>query len=101
MQIRFIMVFGGITDMPGVNFVLEDVFGKQAKTYTINTLGIRKARFITASGALKHFVKKIKLRGKEYSMFSSEEEDNLVHSKTRIGKSESVFGRFFNYFFDN
>ncbi len=100
-QIRYIMVLGGITDMPGVNFVLEDVFGKQAKTYTINTLGIRKARFITASGALKHFVKKIKLRGKEYSMFSSEEEDNLVHSKTRIGKSESVFGRFFNYFFDN
>lgn len=100
-QIRYIMVLGGITDMPALNFVLEDVFGKMAKTHTINTLGIRKARFITASGALKHFVKKIKLRGKEYSMFSSEDEDGLVHSKTRIGRNDSVFGRVFNYFFDN
>ena len=100
-QIRYIMVLGGITDMPGLNFVLEDVFGNNAKTYTINTLGIRKARFITISGAIKHFVKKIKLRGKEYSMFSSYDEDGLVHSKTRIGRSDSVFGRFFSYFFDN
>ena len=80
---------------------LEDVFGNNAKTYTINTLGIRKARFITISGAIMHFVKKIKLRGKEYSMFSSYDEDGLVHSKTRIGRSDSVFGRFFSYFFDN
>lgn len=100
-QIRYIMVLGGITDMPGVNFVLEEVFNKNAKTYTMNTLGIRKSRFITVSGAIKHFVKKIRLRGKEYSMFSSEEEDSLVHNKTRIGRSDSVFGRFFSYFFDN
>lgn len=63
-QIRYIMVLGGITDMPGVNFVLEEIFGKISKTYTMNTLGIRKARFVTISGAIKHFVKKIKLREK-------------------------------------
>lgn len=100
-QIRYIMVLGGITDIPGINFVLEDVFGKNAKAHTMNTLGIRKSRFITISGAIKHFVRKIKLRGKEYTMFSSEDEDGLVHSKTRIGRSDSVFGRFFSYFFDN
>lgn len=100
-QIRYIMVLGGITDMPGVNFVLEDIFGKKAKTYSINTLGIRKARFVTASGAIEHFVKKIKLRRKDYSMFSSEDVDNLIHSKSKIGRSDSVFGRVFGYFFDN
>lgn len=100
-QIRYIMVLGGITDMPGMNFVLDDVFGSEAKLHTMNTLGIRKARFITVFGAIKHFVKKIKLRGKEYSMFSSDDVDNLVHSKSRIGRSDSVFGRLFSYFFDN
>ncbi len=100
-QIRYIMVLGGITDMPGVNFVLEDVFNANAKTYTLNTLGIRKARFITISGAIKYFVKKIKLRGKEYSMFSSDDVDGLIHNKTKIGKNASVLGRIFNYFFDN
>ena len=100
-QISYIMVIGGITDMPGVNFVLEDVFGQIAKTYSINTLGIRKSRFITVSGAIKHFVKKIKLRGKQYSMFSSDDADDLVHSKTRIGRNNSIFGRFVSYFFDN
>lgn len=100
-QIRYIMVLGGITDIPGINFAIEDILGKNAKTYSLNTLGIRKARFITVSGAIKHFIKKIKLRGKQYSMFSSDDEDNLIHSKTRIGRSDSVFGRFFSYFFDN
>ena len=100
-QIRYIMVLGGITDMPGVNFVLEDVFGSNASVHTMNTLGIRKARFITVFGAIKHFVKKIKLRGKEYSMFSSDDVDSLVHSKARIGRSDSVFGKLISYFFDN
>lgn len=100
-QIRYIMVLGGITDMPGFNFVLEDVFGKNSSTYSMNTLGIRKARFITVFGAIKHFVRKIKLRGKEYSMFSSDDVDSLVHSKVRIGRSDSVFGKLISYFFDN
>ena len=100
-QIRYIMLLGGITDIPGMNFVLEDVFGSKAKTYTLNTLGIRKSRFITVSGSIKHFVKKIKLRGKEYSMFSSDDADLLVHNKSKIGKNSSVLGRFWNYFFDN
>ena len=100
-QIRYIMVLGGITDIPGVSFVLEEVFGTNAKLHTVNTLGIRKARFVTVLGAIKYFAKKIKLRGKQYSMFSSDEVDMLVHNKARIGRSDSIFGRFFNYFFDN
>ena len=100
-QIRYIMVLGGIVDMPSINFVLEDVLGPNAKTYQLNTLGIRKARFITTSGAIKHFIKKIKLSGKEYSMFSSDDVDSLIYSKTRIGRSDSVLGRFISYFFDN
>ena len=100
-QIRYIMILGGITDMPSINFVIEEVFGNNAGTYTMNTLGIRKARFVTVMGAIKYFNKKIKLRGKEYSMFSSDDIDNLVHNKTRIGRSDSIFGRFFSYFFDN
>ena len=27
--------------------------------------------------------------------------ENMIHSKARIGKSDSLFGRFLNYFFDN
>lgn len=100
-QIRYIMVLGGITDIPTINFVIEDVIGNNAKNYTLNTLGIRKSRFITSSGAIKYFVKKLKLKGKEYSMFSSDDVDNLIHSKTKIGKEDTIFGRFFNYFFDN
>lgn len=100
-QIRYIMVIGGITDIPGINFVVEDVFGSKAKVYSMNTLGIRKSRFITSSGAIKHFINKLRFLKKEYSMFSSDDTDNLVHNKARIGRSDSVFGRFFSYFFDN
>lgn len=100
-QIRYIMVLGGIVDMPSINFAIEDVLTDKARIYSMNTLGIRKSRFITASGAIKHFVAKIRFMKKEYSMFSSDDTDNLVHNKTRIGRSDSVFGRVINYFFDN
>ncbi|MEG2351285.1 MAG: hypothetical protein RSA10_01020 [Bacilli bacterium] len=100
-QISYIMVLGGITDMPAMGFTLTDVFGPVAKVHTINTLGIRKSRFATVSGGIKHFVLKIKLRGKEYSMFSSDDVDDLIHNKTRIGRSNSAVGRFISYFFDN
>lgn len=100
-QIRYIMIIGGIIDIPGINFVVEDVLGSNTKVYTINTLGIRKGRFITVSGAIKYFVKKINIMKKEYSMFSSDDIDNLVNNKVRIGRNNSVFGRVFSYFFDN
>ena len=100
-QIRYIMVLGGIIDMPGINFVVQEILGEYASVHTINTLGIRKGRYATVSGALKHFVRKINFMKKEYSMFSSEDIDNMVNSKVRIGRSNSVFGRFFSYFFDN
>ena len=100
-QIRYIMILGGITDIPGINFVIEDVFGKNASTYSLNTLGIRKARFITVSGSIKHFIKKLKLRGKKYTMFSSDDTDTLVHNKNRIGRSDSVVGKVISYLFDN
>ena len=100
-EISYIMVLGGIGDIPTFNYVIEDVFGEKANSYNINTLGIRKSRFITSSGAIKFFVKKLEKKGKEYSMFSKDEIDNMIHSKTRIGKNDSLFGRFLNYFFDN
>ena len=100
-QIRYIMFLGGITDMPAINFVLEEIFGSNAKTYSLNTLGIRKARFVTSQGGVKYFARKMKFKGKEYSMFSSDDVDSLVHNKSRIGRNDSVFGRFFSYFFDN
>lgn len=100
-QISYIMVLGGITDIPTFNYVIEDVFGDSANSYNISTLGIRKSRFVTSSGAIKFFVKKLEKKGKEYSMFSKDEIDNMIHSKTRIGKNDSIFGRFLNYFFDN
>lgn len=100
-KISYIIVLGGITDIPAINYVLEDVFGNIAKVHDIKILGIRKARFITAIGSLKHFLSKIKLRGKQYSMFSSDEVDELVHNKLRIGRNNSIIGRFVSYFFDN
>ena len=100
-QIRYIMVLGGIIDMPGINFVVQDVLGEYARIYSMNTLGIRKGRYVTVLGAIKHFVKKIIFLRKEYSMFDSDDIENLVNNKVRIGRSNSVFGRFFSYFFDN
>ena len=60
-----------------------------------------KSRFITVSGSIKFFVRKLERREKKYTMFSKDEIENMIHSKSRIGKNDSLVGRFINYFFDN
>ena len=100
-QISYIMVLGGITDIPAFKDVILDVYGTNADTYSLNILGIRKSRYITLIGAIKYFVEKINLRKKQYSMFSSDDVYNMTHIKNKNNKSDSVFGKILGYFFDN
>lgn len=100
-EISYIIVTGGIIDMPAIKYVVQDVLGNSASVYQINTLGIRKNRYVAASGNIKYFVSKLKLRQKEYSMFNNEEVSLLLSTKKRKRVNESVVSKFFDYFFDN
>lgn len=102
-EISYIMITGGISEMPGFQLVVEEILGKKAYTMDMNSIGIRKNALSSVSGIIRYFYEKLILRGKEYSMFSKEQEEELVSTKKRLlnFSNNSVIGKVFGYFFDN
>ena len=101
-EISYIIITGGVSEMPGVASLLDEVFGKEARVGNIETIGIRDNKYAALSGMIKYFHEKLNLRGREYSMFDSETEGELVSTKkgTLNITEDSVLGKVFGYFFD-
>lgn len=99
-QISYIMVIGGIGDMPEFESVVEDVF-QNGITYNLNEIGVRKNKYITALGAIKFFIFKLKLRAKDYTMFNKEDVINMMdYKKSKTGNSSFV-SKIIDYFFQS
>lgn len=98
----YIIITGGMSEMPGVVSLLDEVFGNEARVGNIETMGIRDNKFAALSGMIKFFYDKLNLRGKDYSMFSEENEEELVSSNKGVLNitENSVLGKVFGYFFD-
>lgn len=98
----YIIITGGMSEMPGLTSLLDEVFGKEARIGNLETIGIRNNRYAALAGLIKFFHDKLNLRDKEYSMFSSAEEEELISSKKGVlnVSENSVLGKVFGYFFD-
>ncbi len=98
----YIIITGGLSEMPGMAPLVADIFGPLARIGNIETLGIRDNRFAALSGVIKYFYEKLNLRGREYSMFSNDEEEELSSSQKGVLNitEDSILGKVFGYFFD-
>lgn len=101
-QISYIIITGGVSEMPGILYLIDEVFGNNTKIGNIDTIGIRNNKYSTVSGLIKGFDSKLELRGKDYSMISMNDEDDLSNQKKKLNLNDSsVLGKVFGYFFDN
>ncbi len=98
-EIGYIIITGGITSMLGFNAVASLLYSKNVSTLSTGILGIRDNKYITCYGAIKYFVDKLNLREKEYTMFSLEEEEEMIVNGKKMGNS-SVLGKIFDRIFD-
>ena len=73
-EIRYIIVTGGITEIAGFQYLVENVFGYSASTLVINELGVRSNLYSSSLGTIKYFSDKMIARNKDYSMIN---ENNL------------------------
>lgn len=98
----YIIITGGMSEMPGMTSVIGDVFGKEARVGNIETMGIRDNSYASLSGMIKFFHEKLNLRGKEYTMFDEDDEEDLVSSRKGVLNitEDSILGKVFGYFFD-
>ncbi len=101
-EIHYIIVSGGVSEMADFLLTLESVFGRNAKVARMHEIGVRNNKYSACLGIIKNYDSKLRLRGKEFSIFSLEELEELSgkHKKLNISDN-SVLGKLFGYFFDN
>lgn len=101
-EIHYIMITGGVTEMPDFSLLVESVFGHSAKIASVTNLGARNNKYSAAVGLIKYYENKMRLRNREFSIFNLEEQEELSGIGHKINFSDnSVLGKLFGYFFDN
>lgn len=95
---EFIYITGGLTNMTKFESICREKLGKCAIIGNVNLIGLRNNKFSSAIGNIIYFVNKLKLKGKDYSMISSEDMENLSTPR-KNSSNDTMFGKVFEYFF--
>lgn len=97
-EIRYIIITGGIVNVPGFYDISSDVFGDTVAIKDFDVIGIRNYVYTSSYGMIKYFIEKLKLRGREYTMFNEDKEYKLIEE--RKNNKGFSFSKFFGYFFE-
>lgn len=101
-EIHYIIVSGGVSEMTDFELTLESVFGRNAMLTRIHEIGVRNNKYSVCLGIIKNYDNKLKLRDKNFSIFTPEELEELSGKHKKINISDnSILGKLFGYFFDN
>lgn len=103
-KISYIIVTGGISELTGFSYVVENVLGINAFTLNMTTLGLRNNKYSTAMGMIKYFHEKLRIRNLNYSMFEECKLDGtLMNNKKNLLNinNETFVGKIFDYFTNN
>ncbi len=101
-EIHYIMITGGVSEMPNFSFLVEEVFGHHAKVAATKELGVRSNMYSSSVGLLKYYDEKTNELGVDFSIFNEEETEELSSVSKKFSFEEnSILGKLFGYFFDN
>ena len=91
-EISYIIVSGGISNLVGFNYMLENTFGDITYMINMNTLGVRDNIYSTCYGMIKYYYEKLALRGINYSMYENvleNEKDNNIAYENVLEKIQT------------
>ena len=99
-KIDYIIITGGTSNMPGFEYVVNDVFGENANIGNVKMLGIRDNIYSSCIGNLIYFIGKLKLKDLDYSMVSDNEAYQMSSvANKKLNASDSMLGKIFGFFF--
>lgn len=99
-KIDYIIITGGTSNMPGFEYVVNDIFGENASIGNVKMLGIRDNIYSSCIGNLVYFISKLKLKNLDYSMISDNEVFQITSITSRkLNTSDSMLGKIFGFFF--
>ena len=99
-EISYIMIVGGVTEIGEFKFLAEQIF-KNVYVGDVMEIGARSNKFATAIGLIKYYDSRLKLRNKDFSIYSLAEQEELSGYKKVNINDNSLLGKLFGYFFDN
>ena len=100
-QISYIICTGGIANIGDFDLNVLEVFGKNARTCYINTIGIRDTRYASTFGLIKWYDYNAKLKNYDYSILNLEEQEEFSKEESEAKtSSNSIIGKVFDYFFE-
>ena len=100
-EIRYIIITGGLSELAGFSYLIEEEFGSLAKVCNISTMGIRHNKYSSTLGIVKYFDDKLSLRGKSYNMLNKEDIESLISTGQKLTNNDNIISKVFGHFFDN
>lgn len=100
-EISYIIVVGGISELAGFNYIVEETLGRTSSCYNMKELGIRHNKYTSAFGSCKYFDKKCMLKEENINMFDLDEIDSFVSPKNKNMNNDNMTNKFFGHFFEN
>ena len=97
-SLDYIIITGGITNMPNFKELASQTFGNSVIIGNVNLIGLRNNKYSQVIGNIIYFVNKLKLKGKTYSMISSDDME-VLSSVKKSSNDTSKLGKVFGYFF--
>ncbi|NLC48172.1 MAG: cell division protein FtsA [Tenericutes bacterium] len=99
LEISYIIITGGATEVNDFNLVVEEVFGKELNTFKVKELGCRHNKYSSALGLIKYYHSKLSFRNKlAYTVDESLQQELLSNKKIN---SSTILGKIYGYFFNN
>lgn len=99
-EISYIIVVGGISELAGFNYIVEDVLSRNASCLDMQQMGARHNKYTSAFGAIKYFYKKCLLIEEDISMFPQDVVETFLSPKKRNTGSENIVSKFLHHFYD-
>ena len=100
-EISYIIITGGLSELAGFQYLIEENFGLIAKVCNISAMGIRHNKYSSAFGIAKYFDDKLSLRGKSYNMVNDADIENLISVQQKTIANDNIVSKVFGHFFDN
>lgn len=99
-ELDYMIFTGGISMMTHFDYLVKEMINSKASIGRMRVVGARNNKFSSSIGNIVYFISKLKLKGKEYSMVSSKDMENLSSRKNSASiSSDSMLGKVVDYFF--
>lgn len=101
-NIDYVIITGGTSNMAHFDYIAEDIFGKDVIIGDLKVVGVRNNKYSVCVGNIVYFINKLRIKGKDFTMVSSSDMEELETPKRGIINNitnETMLGKVFGYFF--